>query len=583
MEIKTSMIALKEQLFSSVKLYPLASLAAFVFTVACWTLIYEPHDSVMLKMALASSFGFFLLSAVYHWRRDSITLGSGVALPILYYFSLPSPFVADTIFVNQYIVILVTSLILLAVLPFVQKRESNLKFWAWELNIFLALLSSGVFGLILYGGLAGAIKASSVLFEFAVSGKYYAYLFVFIMGLFSSHYFLSSLKLNEIDTQKALYNRFGNFFVKYILTSIASVYAFILSGYVLKILVTQEWPNGILVWLSLVFASLSLATYLFWTPLGGKYRKLLIGAALVQLSLLFIAIEMRVSQYGWSSDRYMVTMLGIWFGVTFLYLIISKVPRYEWPFALLALFLLISQYGWKLSAYEVSDRSQAHRLMKVLAENPHFSDKTPKEVRCAVSSSLDILEHHNNKEYLIQVMPETVKKYDAQHAFVTHNAHRHGFAAFATRELGFKHLNAWECSPKYISQAEFHNRSFHHSWEGPIPISGYDSLIHNREIIQFRKDRGDQPNSITITDNGVNRGEFDVSDVAKRLMQTKNDADMNQPATSEPDIPEERFIYTAENADIAIRIYFEYLNISEESVVMDARGIVLIREKNNQR
>jgi len=340
----------------------------------------------------------------------------------------------------------------------------------------------------------------------------------------------------------------------------------------------QEWPNGILVWLSLVFASLSLATYLFWTPIGGKYRKLLIGVALVQLSLLFIAIYMRVSQYGWSSDRYMVTMLGIWFGITFVYLIISKVIRYEYPFILLALFLLISQYGWKLNAYEVSARSQADRLMKLLAENPHFSQKTPKEVRCAVSSALDLLEHHQNKEYLIEIMPETLKKYDAKH-IATQNRHEYSFAQFATKELGFKHLNEWECSQKYSTYSESKNRSFNHYWDGneSILIAGYDHLIlHNN----FEIDQSGRPNNIVIRENGLKIGEFDISTFAKRLMQIQKDEDMEEPVTPNQNISSEYFIYSAENADIAIRIYFEYLNINKEGIVQDARGIVLMRKKH---
>lgn len=571
MDIKTSIIALKAQLLKSAKLYPLASAFAFMFTVACWMLIDDHRNEIMQKMVFASSFGFFLLSALYHWRRDNLTLGSGSLLVLLYYFSIPLISEADAAFIGKYTVLVVTALILLAVLPFLQKRESNLKFWAWMLTIFLALISSAIFSLILYGGLAGAIKASSVLFEFTVSGKYYIYLLVSIAGLFGSHYFLSSLNLRDIDTQKAFYNRFGNFFVKYILTSIASVYALILSGYVLKILLTQEWPNGILVWLSLVFASLSLVTYLFWTPFGGKYRKFLISIALVQLSLLFIAIYLRVSQYGWSTDRYMVAMLGVWFGITFIYLIISKTPKYELPFVVLALFLLISQYGWKLSAYDVSDRSQIHRLMSLLSNNPHLSNKTHKTVRCAISSSINLLAEHRNRDLLIEFMPNTIKNYEVNHSLTAKNYNRDDFAQFATRELGFNYLNEWECR-----QNNFYSRPsgryFSHHWDEPISISGYDSMILDKSIIEFKKDQGDQPNIIVINANGIGAGEFDISVLAKRLMQTQIVSDKN--------ISSDKFIYSAENADIAIQIYFNHLTISNENIITNARGIILMRKKH---
>ncbi|MDD2839281.1 MAG: hypothetical protein PHX59_10030, partial [Sulfuricurvum sp.] len=130
MDIKTSIIALKEQLFTSVKLYPVASVFAFIFTVACWVLIDDHRNVAMQKIALSSSLGFFLLSALYHWRKDNLTLGGGALLPLLYYFSMPQAFETDAAFVGKYIVLIATSLILLAVVPFLKKRESNLKFWA---------------------------------------------------------------------------------------------------------------------------------------------------------------------------------------------------------------------------------------------------------------------------------------------------------------------------------------------------------------------------------------------------------------------------------------------------------------------
>src|SRR3989338_7963755 len=151
MNIKISMAILRDKLLYSVKLYPLASVFAVIFTLACLVLVDDHfHNETMQKIVYSSSFGFFLLSALYHWRRDMITLGSGLLLILLYFFSMPE---YDPTFINKFFVLNVISFILLAVLPFLQKRGSNLEFWAWALNILLALISSSAFGFILYGGL----------------------------------------------------------------------------------------------------------------------------------------------------------------------------------------------------------------------------------------------------------------------------------------------------------------------------------------------------------------------------------------------------------------------------------------------
>lgn len=572
MNIKISMTTLRDKLLYSIKLYPLASVFAVIFTIASIVVVdgegitESLNYAIWLDTVFASSFGFFLIVALYHWRRDVVSLTGGVLLSFLYFWSLPleKEYLDGFVFL-RHVILIVIALLMLSVLPFLRKGEANLKFWAWALNILLALISSSVFGFILYGGFAGAMKATSVLFEFTINFKYFVYLFALIMGIFSTHYFLSSLKLNEIDTDKEFYNRIGNFFVRYILTSISSVYAIILSLYVLKILFSMEWPNGVLVWLSLAFATLSLSTYLFWTPLGGKYRKALLVAALVQMSMLFAAIYMRISQYGWSSDRYMVMMMGVWFVGTFSYLIFIKKAKYELPFAALVVFLFISQYGWQLSANGVSDISQGNRLVKLLTENPKLSKNSPLEVRCGISSSIASIDSHHNNALLNEIIPDIVKK---------HEKYSTGyFPMYATKELGFEYRAEWECVNNNNDRWAL-GRSFSRDRNHPVDISGYDTLIiPNYNLVEVPDTHGNNGNKLLIKENEKRVAEFDLTSWVKRLLQNPDDGDMNQ------NISLEQLTFSAENATIAVKVYFDYVSINQKNQIVSSNGMVLMRKK----
>jgi hypothetical protein len=251
MNIKAQLTTLADKLLYSVRLYPLASIFAFIFT---FTSIYgiSEHTKDYFNVLYASSFGFFLIVAVYFWKRNKFTLIGALALVAVYFLSLPTTKWHNIVIDWQHFALIASSLLLLVVLPFLKKQDANLKFWAWSLNAITSLLIAALFGLVLYAGFAGAMKAVSVLFAFRIEGKYYEYLFTLIIGLFSTHYFLSSLfkEPAQINVSQDFYGKVGTFFAKYILTSIAILYALILCGYALKIAVMVEWPKGVLVWLS---------------------------------------------------------------------------------------------------------------------------------------------------------------------------------------------------------------------------------------------------------------------------------------------------------------------------------------------
>lgn len=298
-------------------------------------------------------------------------------------------------------------------------------------------------------------------------------------------------------------------------------------------------------------------------------------SALIQLSMLFVAIYMRVSQYGWSSDRYMVTMLGIWFVLTFIYLIIIKKTRYELPFALLVVLLFISQYGWKLNSYWISDFSQANRLTFLLNKNSNLSNKSPLQVRCDISSSIYSIDSHHNKELLNKIIPHIIKKYGAkpkQPYIETYNSN--DFANFATKELGFNYINNWECANKNAQEEDIKEIFFMLQDKEPLDISGYDTLYDNQyDIIETKTTGEEKQNTIVIKENKQVIGEFDVTPFVKKLLKNSDDSIGTQPLSIQ------QLTFVAENSKIAIKVYFESLNVNKEGQVKSSSAILLIKKK----
>jgi hypothetical protein len=80
-----------------------------------------------------------------------------------------------------------------------------------------------------------------------------------------------------------------------------------------------------------------------------------------------MAIWRRVSEYGITENRYVVLLLGLWLAAIVVYFLLSKTPSIKVIPASLCLGALLTSFGpW--GAFQISERSQVHRLEKLLAE-----------------------------------------------------------------------------------------------------------------------------------------------------------------------------------------------------------------------
>ncbi len=340
-----------------------------------------PFINAMLCAALGIPLYFCvaLFSERQHLRtRTSITAQlMATALLIGIYFTLPD---ADTTHNTalpyiRYAIYNIIVHLLVSFIPFLYTQQLN-GFWNYNKTLFLRFLVALIYSGFLYAGLMMALLALKLLFDVKIEEQLFAELFVVIFGLFNTWFFLAGVPADfeQLDLNTN-YPRGLKVFVQYVLLPLLLLYLLILYGYGFKIIFSWNWPKGIVSYLIMCVSVLGILTLLLihpyalqaenrWIKRVSKGYYLLLLPLLV---LLFLAIGMRLSDYGITINRYIIVAIGIWLTVVSLYFLSGKSNIKFVPMSLAALLLLISVGPWSLFA--VSERSQVNRLEAVLQNN----------------------------------------------------------------------------------------------------------------------------------------------------------------------------------------------------------------------
>ena len=167
-------------------------------------------------------------------------------------------------------------------------------------------------------------------------------------------------------------NRFFSFLIRYIAVPFIFVYFLILYAYSAKVLMNfQDWPKGMISWMVIGFSTFGYLAYIFSKPyeeessIVSLFRRYFPYVVIPQVVMLAYAIELRISQYDLTMNRYFVVIFGFWLFVVSLYLIISRRRSLASITASLTLIsLLISVGPW--SVYSVPLDRQYDRLIRNL-------------------------------------------------------------------------------------------------------------------------------------------------------------------------------------------------------------------------
>lgn len=272
--------------------------------------------------------------------------------------------------------------LLVSFAPFLKQSHPR-AFWSFNYRIFTSFLISRFFGGFLFIGLILALTAMSSLLELSVPSTAYGSLATLCLVTVSTFHFLALVPTNPVsstDTNEES-PKLLKIFCQYILVPLNAVYILILYAYMLKIILSGQWPQGMISWLVAaasilgIFALLMMTT--FFHQIENKWMKTfqtLYYVSIIPLLVMgLLAVAKRVEQYQLTEKRYVLILLCLWLMGIAIYNLISKKKNIILiPVSLFLVTLLTSFGPWGI--YQVAWHSQSNRLEMILKKYNALKD-----------------------------------------------------------------------------------------------------------------------------------------------------------------------------------------------------------------
>jgi len=309
-------------------------------------------------------------------RRVALELAGIAGVAAYFLLGLPSSFadISEAVFIRTAVLAIGLHLAV-AFVPFAGRPDEN-AFWWFNWRLFERFCLGAVISAVLFAGLSVAMGSASQLFAFKIKPERYADLWLVIVGLFNTVFFLRGVPPPEDGEAEppAAYPKVLRIFAQFALAPLVVAYLAILYPYAGKILLTHTWPNG---WVALPVLCLAVAGVLealFLHPVREQpgerwaswYWKWFFRALLPLTLLLYLSVRVRVGEYGMTESRYCGFALAIWLATVSACYWWPSNRAIRWIPASLAALCLFGTWGpW--GVFSVSEQSQYQRLEQRLA------------------------------------------------------------------------------------------------------------------------------------------------------------------------------------------------------------------------
>ena len=457
--------------------FPLETITAFVGTIISILLIDEKTDSieklyVKLIMCCSLCLVLFLSVSLYFsvtqkktWIRyaSSLVLGS---IGIVLIFSFGEEI--SEVEILQFFVLNVALHLLVSFAGFIPKLYNQNEFWEFNKQLFIRILTAGLYSGFLFGGLALAITAVQNLFNVEFNNNIYGYLFFIIAGIFNTLFFLAGIpdlnysKSLELNYPKGLKN-----FTQFVLMPLISIYLIILISYEAKILVLFTLPIGWVSYLVLVFSIFGILSFLLIYPIAKDdgnlwmktFNRWFYFLLIPLLGLLFWAILYRVFLYGFSFDRYYVLALAVWLLIVVFYFLIQNEPKIKFIPISMCIIALLTIIGPQ-SADSISKYSQLSRFENYMQMTENLNFKQEQDL----TSIVDFLEKNYGAEVMKPLANNKLNKLLKEDQSPDGNQ--------IMEALGYEYRSKYESSE--VSNGNFYYSFYSNDYQNIENIHGYD-------------------------------------------------------------------------------------------------------------
>lgn len=382
-----SIKTLAEGFLSTVKRYPFELLFALIGTIAGTVEVElrhlnRVHEGWLMRGVMIANLGLLLsLSATLFTKSRAfskqnsfiIKIAAAIFAASLIFIIDPTAREADYI---RFFLLCLALHLLVAFAAFTGKGQVN-GFWQFNKTLFLRFLTSVLYGVVLFLGIAAAIGATNFLFNFKFEWDTYAILSVWITGMFTTTFFLAGVPVDTraLDEDES-YPKGLKIFTQYVLIPLSTIYVVILLAYEVKILIQWSLPKGLVSDLILSYAVFGILSLLLVYPIREQadnkwlktYARSFYFLMVPLLGLLFVAVGARVFKYGITEWRYFLIALACWLLFISVYFLAFKKQNIKLIPISLCILTLLSIYGPQ-SAFTVSMYSQRRIIVKFFEKN----------------------------------------------------------------------------------------------------------------------------------------------------------------------------------------------------------------------
>jgi hypothetical protein len=357
------------------------SIACVIFLIYISELGYEVSNELrenLVKATMVLGLGIPLslcINLYFERLKDfkrnvfyGVYAGGVMLLSFYYYFFLKN---FEMISITRYIGL---SLILYLVFMFIPYISKEKNFELYVIKVFARFFTTILYSVVLYLGLAAILMTIDKLLGVHIKEELYYYTWLIVVGVFASAFFLAGIPKNNKEMFLEDYSKLIKILVLYIVIPLISVYTVILYVYFAKIIITRQWPQGLVSHLVLWYSTISVIVLFLISPLLSKitwiklYMKVFPKIIIPLMIMMFISIGIRIKAYGVTENRYFVVALGIWVIFSMVYFSLKKkLINIMIPISL-AVIIFISVFG-PFSSYSISRYSQNKRFEKLLIEN----------------------------------------------------------------------------------------------------------------------------------------------------------------------------------------------------------------------
>lgn len=346
------------------------------------------------------------------------------AVLIFYYFFLLDGF--NMVPMSRYIALNIVFYLAFLFIPYLYKKEN---FELYVIKVFTNFFVAVIYSMVLFAGLAAILFTIDKLLSVPVASKTYYHIWLIVAGIFAPSLFLAEIPASYHQFETDEYPKLFKVLLLYIVMPVISVYTIILYIYFGKIIITQQWPVGLVSHLVLWYSVISAGVIFFISPVNNESRwakgfiiwfpKLILPI----LVMMFISIGIRINVYGITENRYYVVALGLWALGVMIYFNLAKKRRNIILPVSISIIIILSVFG-PLNSFSISKMSQNNRLENLLEKYDMVQEngivKSNSEISKEDKIEMSQILYYFNKSHKlsdVRFLPEGFKLEDMRELF----------------------------------------------------------------------------------------------------------------------------------------------------------------------